>query len=32
MVDASHPFWFGPDVQKELHVGFSGINPQTGRK
>ena len=30
MVDASHPFWFGPDVQKEL--GFSGINPQTGGK
>ena len=30
MVDASHPFWFDPDVQKELD--FWGINPQSTRK
>ena len=30
MVDASHPFWFGPDVQKELC--FSGFNPQSTKK
>ena len=30
MVDASHPFWFGPDLQQEL--GFSGFNPQSTNK